>query len=43
MSTHTIPLSIYKRKYPEIILNIIKPVAMGFFVRDSKTSSKWPW
>ena len=31
MSTHNMPLSIYKRKSHEIIPNIIMSAAMGFF------------
>ena len=30
-------------KSPEIIPNTIPFAAMGFFVRDSRTSSKYPW
>ena len=39
MSTHNIPYQ-YIKKTPEIILNTIMHAAMGFFVRDSRTSSK---
>ena len=39
MSTHNIPLSIYK-KNPEMIPNTIMSAAMGFFVRDSRMSVK---
>ena len=41
MSTHNIPFSIYKKK--KIALNYPKSAAMGFFLRDSRTSSKQPW
>ena len=40
MSTHSILLSISKRKSPKNIPNAIMSVAMVFFARDSKTSSK---
>ena len=40
MSTHNIPLSIYKKK---TFLNMIMSSAMGVFPRDSRTSSKEPW
>ena len=40
MSTHNIPFSTMKKK---IILNYPKYAAMGFVLRDSRTSSKQPW
>ena len=40
MSTQNILLSMLKRKSPEIIPNTIMSAAMGFFVSDSRTSSK---
>ena len=43
MSTHNIPYQYKTEKSPEIIPNTIMSVAMGFFVRDSRTSSKQPW
>ena len=32
-----------KKKFTLIIPNIIMSAAMGFFPRDSRTSSKQPW
>ena len=40
MSSHKIPLLIQKRNSPRMIPNTIMYAAVGFFVRDSKTSSK---
>ena len=40
MNTHNIPLSIQKK---EIALIYSKSAAMGFFPRDSRTSSKQSW
>ena len=38
---HTI--TYIKGKSPQIIPNIIMSAAMGFFHRDSRTSSEQPW
>ena len=40
MSTHIISFSIQNKK---ITINYPKSAAMGFFPRDSRTSSKQPW
>ena len=40
MRTHNIPFLGMKKK---ITLNYPKSAAMGFFRRDSRTSSKQPW